>query len=962
MTLTHTIRSKSMRSRCFLLPILFFGCLCIQAQDVYELDTFYPVHTFDQALQVIPDRDLNFSPEQLLKDTTLNYLAGNKLPKYLEVGTVYWGKLHLITKDSLKGWTLHFEDRMIGPPAWTKSNGKVDVYAYADGRLIFHKKTGVEYQKNDRDIGENWVLNRIKIDQLPLNKSISLIMKVQGNSIGYPAYFNLSARSPKQPYYHQIFQFNNSFNIFMFGVTFIIFLYHVLQFIYLRQSIFFWFSLWLLFCTLTHAMSIGLIIGDITRYRFPVWMLFANGVFFTFWFFGRSFVDSKIKFPILDRFMQGLALFLLLEIVITILYVILFDPQTYFTGVGIHYLLLNIYTILSLVLSVVLVMKKDSFAKYFGIGSIIASIALMIGTLWSSGIIKMPLRLDPYATGIFLQIIIYSFGIAYRQQRLSVQAQEEQLEATKSNAEVRRITDLNEIKTRFLTNISHEFRTPLTLIEGPLLQAQRLNQSNGDDDAIALSQKDFKIIERNSKRLKSLVDELLELSKLESGKVVISLSNETIMPFIKSIVFSFESMAERSGIILRTRFEEGGEQAYFDKDKLEKIIYNIMSNAFKYTPVGGIVTVETNLVPNFINLRISDTGKGIKEADTEHIFDRFYRVEGTEEKGSGIGLALSKELVELQKGKINVVSTVNVGTTFEIKLPISLQELPDNVIVKEKKTDPIRMDRLDTDEPLILYGNSPNTKELPIALVVEDNADLRSFMTDVLSDQYHVLHAINGLQGERIALEEIPDIIVSDVMMPEMNGFELCNSLKNNVKTSHIPLVILTAKAGHMNKMEGFYQGADAYLTKPFAADELLVRMKNLIALRKRIWEKVKNTNNLLVDDLELTSLDDGFLQKVFKILEEKLDDETLSVGVLAKAVGFSRTQLHRKLKGLLNKSPNQLIAEIRLNKAFALLKSKAGTVSEVAYSVGYSNLSYFTKSFKEKFKALPSSIFKSGE
>lgn len=289
-----------MRSRYFLLLILFFEFLCIQAQDVYELDTFYPVHTFDQELQVISDRDLNFSPEQLLKDTTLNYLAGNKLPKYLEVGTVYWGKLHLITKDSLKGWTLHFEDRMIGPPAWTKSNGKVDVYAYVDGRLIFHKKTGVEYQKSDRDIVENWVLNRIKIDQLPLNKSITLIMKVQGNSIGYPAYFNLSARSSKQPYYHQIFQFNNSFNIFMFGVTFIIFLYHVLQFIYLRQSIFFWFSLWLLFCTLTHAMSIGLIIGDITRYRFPVWMLFANGVFFTFWFFGRSFVDSKIKFPILD--------------------------------------------------------------------------------------------------------------------------------------------------------------------------------------------------------------------------------------------------------------------------------------------------------------------------------------------------------------------------------------------------------------------------------------------------------------------------------------------------------------------------------------------------------------------------------------------------------------------------------------------------------------------------------------
>jgi len=949
-----------MKLRIFYIIFYLLMLQWVQGQEIYELDSKYPVHDLNTHLKVVADTANNFSPELILNDTILNYLQGNKLPRYLNVGTTYWGKLDLIAKDSLKGWTLHFEDKMIGTPAWTKSNGKIDVYAYANNQLIFHKKSGVEYPKKERDAKTNWVLNSINLDTFPINTPITLVIKVQGNSIGYPAYFNLSARSPKQPFYHQIYQFNNSFNIFMFGVTFIIFLYYLLQFIYLRQRIFFWFSLWLMFCMLTMSMSMGLIIGSISKLRYPVWMLIANGIFFTFWFFGRSFVDSKKKFPILDKFMLGIALFILIEILIMVFYVIIFKPQTYFTGVGIHYQLLNIYTLSSLILSIILSLKKDLFARYFGIGSLIASLSLIIGTLWAMGIISPPLNLDPFATGIFLQIVIYAFGIAYRQQKITQQTQEEKLQAERSIAEIQRMKDLDNVKTRFFANISHEFRTPLSLIAGPLNQAKKLS-SNKLNEEILLSNKAYEVIKRNTTRLQMLVDQLLDLSKIESGNVHLNLKKNGLIQFIRSIVFSFESMAERQNISLNTHFPEEINNAYFDKDKLEKIINNLLSNAFKFTPSGGAVSVNVANNGNTFALEVSDTGKGIEQEEIDRIFDRFYRVEGTEAKGSGIGLALTKELIDLHNGRISVHSEKGRGTVFKVRLPYTLQTLPDSVLVSSNTNQrEISIEKVKEYEKVLTPSNTTKTEhidDLPVVLLVEDNADLRDFIKEILEDKYKVILASNGLQGERMAFEHIPDIVISDVMMPKKDGYELCNTLKINIKTSHIPIIMLTAKAGQSNKIAGLTQGADAYLTKPFDADELLLRIKNLIAARKKIWEHFKSSDLTVIEGLDLKSVDDKFLQKVMKTIKDNLDNELLSVEDIASKVGFSRAQLYRKLKALTNKSAGQLINGIRLNEAKRMLVHKIGSVSEVAYSVGYSNMSYFTKSFKEKFGVLPSKV-----
>jgi signal transduction histidine kinase/DNA-binding response OmpR family regulator len=927
----------------------------LTAQKVHEIDTLYPVHSLDYVLRVYPDSSEALSPEKVLNDSTSEFLKGGELPRMLEVGVIYWGKVKLMAKQPLEGWTLHFEDKMIGPPAWTKSNGKVDVFVYSDGQLISHQKTGVEYLERDREYKGHWALNAISLEGMPVNTTLTLVMRVQGNAMGYPAYFNLSARSPEQPFYHQFNQYHNSFNLFLFGVTFIILVYHILQYIYLRESIYLWFCLWLLFCTLGQSMTVGLIVGSLFTLKYTIWFLIANGQFYSFWFFGRAFVDSKNKFPKMDKMMMGLALFILIEIVLMAYYVVLAKPQTYMTGVSFHYNILNIYALISLVVSILLAFKKDLFARYFGIGAIVASLSLVIGTLWSLGLMRPPLGIDPYATGIFLQIVMYSFGIAYRRQTLAKKAEHEKIEAERSQAEMLRMKDLDELKTRFFTNISHEFRTPLTLIQGPINQAKKFNDNA---ENISLSQKDFEIVKRNSNRLQSLVDELLELSKLESGKTTLTLVRGDIIPLIKAVTYSFESMAERSGITLQTSFPTAETEAFFDKEKLEKIIYNLLSNAFKYTPAGGIVNVQLYIFQEELQLSVSDTGKGISKEDLPYVFDRFYRVEGSEKKGSGIGLALVKELTEHHNGSITVTSSPGTGSTFRLKLPIVLDKLPKSARLAPGSTA-IKVDPKSPQDISTMGDHvEPSKKsDLPLALVVEDNRDLRAYINGIIKDQYEVLLAEEGEEGVALALEHIPDIILTDVMMPKKDGFELCEAVKKDSKTSHIPIIMLTAKAGQENKMQGLQEGADAYLTKPFDVDELLVRMKNLISVRERLWEKLKKTEGILIDDLELNSVDDQFLQKVFKTIDEHLDDTLFTVESLSGSVGFSRAQLHRKLKALLNKSPNQLISEVRLNMARKMLQNRTGNVSEVAYSVGFSNLSYFSKSFKQKFGIAPSEV-----
>ncbi len=929
----------------------------MHTQEVYHLDTKYPVHEIDRYLRVYTDSSQTLTVNHILKDTSSLYLKGNELPGYFHGQKLLWGKLRLRTNDSLKGWTLHFIDIFAGAPAWVKGNGKVDIYAFVNEALIFHKKAGYGYSKNERDISENWVLNRIRMDDFPLHKTVTLIIKAEGSKFGYPPFFRLNIRGPSQPFYHELNQFNTSFFIFMFGVTFIILLYHVLQYMYLKDRIFLFFSLWVFVCCMTVLMATGAILDTVHRFGFVFWMFFSNSVYFLFWFFGRSFIQSKTKFPLLDKFILGLALFMILEIFVVILLVVFTSARPSFLAVGLHAEIHVFTNIAALILSVVIATRKDNFARYFGIGASIGLMLLLYGSVWAAGWIGYP-GFDAHSWGIFAQIVIFSFGIAYRRQVLNKANEAERLEAQKTYAEMQRVKDLDEVKTKFFANISHEFRTPLSLISGPLQFAKKSKTSENGD--VVLSKKSVDIISNNADRLQHLIDQLLELSKLESGNIHLSLKQGGLIQFVKSIVFSFESMAERSNISLITSFPEEIDIAFYDRDKLQKVLSNFMSNAFKFTSKGGMVNFSLRYDDSHYTIVISDTGIGMSAEEMKHVFERFYRSESTETKGSGIGLALTKEIVDIHNGQININSRKREGTTFKVRLPYTMEHLPKDIAMV---VDSNTVEYSETTIEDFLDESKVNTKVISskssdkLILIVEDNSDLRDFITDILGENYQLLLAEDGLQGERMAIEHIPDLILSDVMMPKKDGYEMCHSLKLNTKTSHIPIILLTAKAGHNNKMEGLNQGADVYLTKPFHAEELLVNIQNLITNRERQWNYFKASDLTSVENLELSNLDDQFLQKSAAFIKENLDNEGLSVEDLAAAVGFSRSQYHRKLKALVNKSANQLIVEIRLNEAHKMLKQKEGSVSEIAYSVGYTNLSYFTKSFKDKFGKLPSKV-----
>jgi DNA-binding response OmpR family regulator len=410
---------------------------------------------------------------------------------------------------------------------------------------------------------------------------------------------------------------------------------------------------------------------------------------------------------------------------------------------------------------------------------------------------------------------------------------------------------------------------------------------------------------------------------------------------------------------------------YFDRDKMEKVLTNLLSNAFKFTSAGGRVRVEISnsrtQMPNVAQIFVSDTGIGIHQEELPHVFDRFYQVDASqtrEQEGSGIGLALTKELVELHHGTIDVRSEIGKGTKFTILLPLGNKHLSPGEIV-QAPTVPDRVAILDQETILPSpaetheISDHASREEQQLILVIEDNADVRAYICDYLVAQYRVIEANDGIEGVKKAKESIPDLIISDVMMPKMDGFEVCKQLKQDEKTSHVPVILLTAKAGQENKVEGLETGADDYLTKPFDAKELLVRIKNLIELRRKLRERFSKTQILKPGEIAVTSVDDAFLQKVMSVVEEKLGDEKFGVEQFAREVGMSRSQLHRKVTALIGQTPTDFIRYMRLHRAMDLLKKNTGTVSETAYSVGFSGVSYFSKCFQEQFNMLPSEVKK---
>ncbi|HPQ13265.1 MAG TPA: substrate-binding domain-containing protein [Paludibacteraceae bacterium] len=539
---------------------------------------------------------------------------------------------------------------------------------------------------------------------------------------------------------------------------------------------------------------------------------------------------------------------------------------------------------------------------------------------------------------------------AINRQKEELAEQRDQLLMLSKNLE-----EATQAKLVFFTNISHEFKTPLTLILGPLDRLQEKENLSEEGKQLIL------LMRKNVHLLLKLIDQIIDFRKTETGKMQMTFTFGDLKLFISDICQSFRFLAQKKHIHFNF-FSDGDDFVlWFDSDKMEKICYNLISNAFKFTPENGKIEVKLSKYALndefFAKIIVSDSGIGMPNSQLDKIFDRFFKI-GNNTQNSGIGLHLTKMLVELHNGIIEVQSVEGKGSTFTVTIPFKQKDIamseqyPD---INFERNYQEKINYMDVSDEI----NDEYNAEKPLILLVDDNADVRNFIKTLLQNEYTIIEAKDGQSGLLKAMKYVPDLIVSDVMMDKMNGFELCKAVKENISTSHIPVILLTAYAMDEQRSLGFESGADAYIPKPFNENLLKIRIRKTIENRKKLKEYFQN--HLAFGDKKelLNEVDNNFLERFRRIIEENLMDTELNIDDIGKSMGLSRVQLYRKVKSLTNYSPNEFIRIIRLKTAEQMMITGEKSISEIAYDTGFTSPSYFTKCFKEYFNENPTDFLK---
>lgn len=504
------------------------------------------------------------------------------------------------------------------------------------------------------------------------------------------------------------------------------------------------------------------------------------------------------------------------------------------------------------------------------------------------------------------------------------------------HAETERLQKLDDFKTKLYTNISHEFRTPLTLISGPINHL--LGKKNVDEEA----KNELLLVQHNANRLLYLVNQMMDLSMLDAGHLPLKVTKGNLSIHISQLVESFRYQANKKHITLHADMVNA-DQLWFDSDVVEKITSNLLSNGIKYTPEKGDIWLKTSLLKNHFVLTVINTYNYISQNNLEQLFERFYQGKNSAE-GVGVGLALVKELVELSHGTIVASTLDDERIQFSVTLPISKDAFLDSELIASEKFS----------EEKLLAASTEIDEDSNVLLIVDDEPQIRQFITSLFKDQYFIIEAENGQEGISKAIKNIPDLIISDIMMPKSNGIELCNTLKNDTRTSHIPIILLTAKVGTQPELEGLKTGADAYITKPFVVENLKTRVAKLIETRKQLQEYY--SKELKIDPkLTVSEPDAQFANQLEKVLNEHITDPEFSAAIFCEAMFMSRMQLHRKLKALFGISTTEFIRNQRLKLATTLLIEGKITITEVGYAVGFNTPSYFMKCFKQNYNCTPS-------
>lgn len=855
----------------------------------------------------------------------------------------YWGKVSVSSQlSAVSGntqWVFSF------PTNWTT----LDIYTPNDNGGWTREPNGTFLALGKKHFRPTAKANFTQLS-IPNGASKTIYFRGKGERRADPLSFNIYVQSAE--FFYDKLSWARVGNAIFIGFLGMMFLYNLFVYFFGRDRSFIYYCGYLLMMILYAAYSNDDLVDWFSGWLFTehpqYYGFFKLSIFagLTFYLaFIREFLHLDTLLPAWERYLKPLTY---LGILLMALHVVvaLYSNFSHVLEdrISVPYIALVIGSCMLLLYPLFKTGDKRAYFIFAGIAAI--SIGAILTIL--SRVVFPPFSIFYLKLGVIIEVLTFSLGLAYRQkkqvqekERADFALRENKLILEKQEMEADRQRELTEFKTRFFTNITHELRTPLTVIMGMIEQ-------------IKDHPKEKELLRRNGKNLLELINQLLELSKLDAGQVSLTLTHGDIIPYLRYLTESFHSAAERKNIRFMFYAEEQSLLMDFDEGKLLQIINNLLANALKFTPERGQIIVHASKLSlehgDLLKVVVKDDGIGIAPEHVDRVFDRFYQVETKDKNtaaGSGVGLALTRELVEMMQGEITLSSRVGKGTEFVVNLPIKTN-------LKPAEPAPLAE---------VLSTNNGDDTDRPEILIVEDNKDIIVYLETLLAQHYILHRATNGTEGIALALELVPDIILSDVMMPGKNGYEVCNTLKADERTSHIPIILLTAKDTQEARIEGLRYGADAYLTKPFNQEELAVRIDRLIDVRRQLQLRYQNNAETRDNGSALGLADvpkeDPLIAKLHGLLQDHLDDSHFGVSELAAAANLSPTQLYRKIKAVTGKTPSRFMRSYRLNRAVELLRAGQLNISEIAYTVGFADPSYFSRTFQEEFRSSPSDFLK---
>ncbi|TVQ49092.1 MAG: response regulator [Saprospirales bacterium] len=908
------------------------------SSNVIFIDEKSPDHiSIGKKALVFYDSDGTINIQALLKGDSLRFHeAGSEFGKDFEFPAVVWSKINITNRKSEN------DHRLI---LLCDLADSIQAFHLENGKILAESKSGTYIRPLNKEIPSN--KNFIQLNLEPDQEKTIYIRSVFNKPVANIHYSHLYLRHAQKELSTMVFQMG--VQSFYFGIMMILSLLGFILFKVFRESSFFYFGLLgLVFSSyfLLFSNAFDILIYPISP-EFHVWIVM--GSIFGLIILGFLLISRQISMKLLYPKIYKVFRFWTFFIVGSRLILHFIMGDVFFISF-INNILLAIWIIIAMIPVIHLSWKRDpnGIQMLLGLGILFSSfIVLILGLM----------GLIPRNTWVLMSVqigsvLFYSLLFVGMIEKLKT-IQKEKLE----------LSTINELKSRFFANISHEFRTPLTMIMGPITNLlQSSNQSEKNKKLLSTAK-------QQSGKLLEMVNDLLELSKLDSKNVKLLVEKKNIVSFVKGVAMSFDSLSEIKNIHLEVIGPNEIVPMWFDPAKMEIIITNLLFNSFKFTSEGGSITVEIKSNKNHLTIIISDTGSGISANKIPYIFDRFFQAEDNpigDISGSGIGLSLVKEYINLHQGSIVVASEIGRGSCFTLTFLLGGDHLNSkHILIKEDvQTKSPEFDfspNRNLHDQISDYNFEQNTvkinKNKATILIVEDNSDVRLFLLDQFVHDFNVVVAENGKKGIEMAHLHQPELIITDAMMPEVDGFELCKSLKGDLNTSHIPIIMLTARTEEEERIKGLEFGADDYITKPFNSRELKVRAKKLIEIRVNLKKNLLENPSLHYQSSELNQMDKDFLEKIESYIYKNISDPNFGVPALAKSVMMNQAQLNRKLKSLTELTASKYIQHLKLNRALLMLQQKEGNVSEVAFETGFSSNAYFIKCFKEKFGTTPGAL-----